>query len=140
MSLFHRSLCLFLGVCCAATLIFSDAMAKKDKRPKNEKPPVIEVMPDEKLMGLGKDQALALLGAPSFKRSENGAEVWQYAQGGCVLNVFLFEKPPEPGIRVQYLDVFAVHPQPGVNAAEERQGCLRIFTDHSTPVSTPPAK
>ena len=43
------------------------------------------------LQNLTGKQVLALLGTPSFKRSDNSAEVWQYQNDNCTLDLFLYE-------------------------------------------------
>ena len=42
------------------------------------------------LVGLSGVEVAGLLGAPSLTRHDDPAEVWQYADGGCVLLVFLY--------------------------------------------------
>ncbi len=44
----------------------------------------------DRLLGLSKDQLEALLGAPGFTRRDPPAEIWQYANGTCILDVFLY--------------------------------------------------
>ena len=41
-------------------------------------------------MGLTADEVRNRLGAPDVQRRENTAELWQYADAGCVLLVFLY--------------------------------------------------
>jgi len=52
-------------------------------------PPPPEVEPDE-LLGLGADDITARLGRPTLVRRENDAEIWQYRQADCVLDLFLY--------------------------------------------------
>ena len=42
------------------------------------------------LVGLSGAEVAGLLGAPSLTRHDDPAEVWQYADGGCVLLVVLY--------------------------------------------------
>ena len=42
------------------------------------------------LVGLSSVEVAGLLGTPSLTRHDDPAEVWQYADGGCVLLVFLY--------------------------------------------------
>ncbi|PKU23515.1 hypothetical protein [Telmatospirillum siberiense] len=44
------------------------------------------------LRGLAAADVTAKLGAPSFRRHETPAEVWQYFGPGCVLDLFLYEE------------------------------------------------
>ncbi len=43
------------------------------------------------LLGLKQQELVSLVGAPSLKRRENKAQLWQYAHDRCVLQVFLFD-------------------------------------------------
>ena len=45
---------------------------------------------------LGRDATLlrASLGKPDFLRRDGGAEIWQYKNGTCVLNIFLYDETP----------------------------------------------
>jgi hypothetical protein len=43
------------------------------------------------LQNLTANQVHALLGSPNFKRSDNPAEVWQYRNNNCTLDLFLYE-------------------------------------------------
>jgi hypothetical protein len=42
------------------------------------------------LVGLTADEVRNRLGAPDVQRRENAAQLWQYADSGCVLLVFLY--------------------------------------------------
>jgi len=48
-----------------------------------------EVEPEE-LLGLSADDVTARLGHPTLIRREKDAEVWQYRQTECVLDLFLY--------------------------------------------------
>ncbi len=41
------------------------------------------------ILGLTGDEVTSLLGPPNLARRENRSEVWQYAENGCVLHVFM---------------------------------------------------
>ncbi len=47
------------------------------------------VSPD-RLIGLAADDILKLFGAPSLKRRESPAELWQYAAQACVMDLYLY--------------------------------------------------
>ena len=36
------------------------------------------------------DQVIGLLGTPQFKRRDNPAEIWQYRNKACALDLFLY--------------------------------------------------
>ncbi len=46
----------------------------------------------ERLIGLGEDGVAALLGQPAFKRRDPPAQVWQYSDGTCILDIFLYRE------------------------------------------------
>ncbi len=69
--------------------------------PGKETPPVVEpevaaipeVFPQpETMLGLGRDGMTDLLGAPGFLRRDSPAEIWQYSDEACILDVFLYEE------------------------------------------------
>jgi hypothetical protein len=137
MLLFQRFLRLLAGLLLCGSMSVSASMAAAagpDNPAKAAAAPVAPVVPEPSFMGLDAGQVLTLLGAPSFKRSENGAKVWQYVEKGCVLNLFLFIKQPKPGLRVQYQDAAPLSQNPGdpVSSADRRR-CLRVFTGHGVP-------
>jgi len=58
--------------------------------------PVVEaeppsIVPDQQLMGLTASALENLLGQPTLLRSEAPAQLWQYADELCVLQIFLYE-------------------------------------------------
>lgn len=59
----------------------------------------------EKLVGLTGTQLTALLGVPGFVRRDAPAEIWQYRDGDCVLDLFLYapeSKRPGPPTVTHY--------------------------------------
>ncbi len=61
-----------------------------------DRPQLAAVAPEQErepasLMGLARDQVIALLGTPSLVRRDAPAEVWQYAGEECVLDLYLYE-------------------------------------------------
>ena len=59
----------------------------------------------EQLMGLGPARLEALLGGPGLIRREGEAAIWQYRDGACVLDLFLYESGRGP--RVTYAEARA---------------------------------
>ena len=47
----------------------------------------------------------ALLGEPSFKRSDDPAEIWQYRVAACTLDLFLYENLDTSERRVAYYEI-----------------------------------
>lgn len=46
----------------------------------------------ESLTGVGPEKVRAVLGSPAFRRTEPGAEIWQYGAPGCRLFVYFYEE------------------------------------------------
>jgi hypothetical protein len=46
----------------------------------------------ERLIGLDEDGVAALLGQPAFKRRDPPAQVWQYSDRTCILDLFLYRE------------------------------------------------
>jgi hypothetical protein len=133
-SVYQRKLTyLCVAICLAASLGGGAVAARaKHEKPGNAGSQVPEVPFDSKLVGLKGNEVTALLGAPSFTRRENGAEVWQYIKADCALDIFLYEKQPPEGIKVQYVDAFKTTlPKIGEPVvAQDRQRCLQLFAGH----------
>ena len=54
-------------------------------------------------MGLADSEITALFGTPAFTRRDKPAEIWQYRDGGCILDVFLYEAGSAHVVR--YVDI-----------------------------------
>jgi hypothetical protein len=52
----------------------------------------------ERLVGLSPNEVNEVLGTPSLRRKENKAELWQFAQGPCILDLHLY--PESDGLKV----------------------------------------
>ena len=52
----------------------------------------------KRLLGLGANEVLVLLGVPFFQRKEPPAEIWQYRSLACVVDVFLYESEGDLGV------------------------------------------
>ncbi len=57
------------------------------------------------LLGLEQHQVMALLGEPSFKRRDDPAQIWQYRDSTCVLDVFLYRPVGGGAYRVTHVEV-----------------------------------
>jgi hypothetical protein len=55
------------------------------------------------LIGLTEAEITKILGAPSFKRIDDPAALWQYRGTGCILDLFLYADGPS--YRVTHLEV-----------------------------------
>ena len=57
------------------------------------------------LLGLENHQVMALLGEPSFTRRDDPAQVWQYRDSTCILDVFLYRPVGGGAYRVTHVEV-----------------------------------
>jgi hypothetical protein len=57
----------------------------------------------DQIVGLSSSEVSGLFGTPSLARQEAPAEIWQYAEGSCVLLVFLYQNAPGD-IRVRHAE------------------------------------
>jgi hypothetical protein len=79
------------------------------------------------LLGQGGSWVVAHLGEPAFVRSERTANIWQYKNDVCVLNVFLYaDDDPQKGAKARVLHFDARDTQ-GANT--DRDTCLSTLQD-----------
>ncbi len=50
------------------------------------------------------DQVIGLLGPPRFKRRDNPAEIWQYRNKACALDLFLYRVANGAAYRVRHFE------------------------------------
>ncbi|TNE39294.1 MAG: hypothetical protein EP347_04950 [Alphaproteobacteria bacterium] len=62
----------------------------------------VEVPARMTIIGRGASYLTGLLGEPSLKRTEAGAELWQYQSSSCVALFYLYEE--EGAMKVSYYD------------------------------------
>ncbi len=67
------------------------------------------------LMELSEQQIAALFGRPPFVRREEPAQVWQYKQDSCVLDLFLYREAA--GYRVKHAEIRARSSNPQASCA-----------------------
>jgi hypothetical protein len=70
----------------------------------------------EQLLGLDREGLAGLLGTADFKRNDGPAEIWQFRETECVLDVFLYAEPTDGGYRVEHVEA---RDRSLVRAAEE---------------------
>ncbi|WP_173981681.1 hypothetical protein [Magnetospirillum sp. SS-4] len=82
-------------------------------------PPPVDrrTLTPERLKGLHAVQVEGALGAPSFRRRDPPAEIWQYRMGTCTLDLFLYKETD--GVIVAH---YAVRSPPGSGVTE--RACL----------------
>ncbi|MEE8214190.1 MAG: hypothetical protein V3R79_06360 [Alphaproteobacteria bacterium] len=56
------------------------------------------------LAGMTPDQVIGLLGPPRFKRRDNPAEIWQYRNKACALDLFLYRDGTGAAYRVRHFE------------------------------------
>lgn len=76
--------------------------------PQNAPQQEVRVVPDmhpDQLLGLDADQLTAMLGPADFRRADGPAEIWQYRNGACVLDLFLYTSRASGDWQVAHVDV-----------------------------------
>lgn len=56
------------------------------------------------LSGLGRTQLVSLLGPADFNRVDGPAEIMQYRNGACTLDIFLYKKAADGETRVTHVE------------------------------------
>lgn len=88
------------------------------------------LLTSQALLGAAPSAISARLGAPDFRRSEPGAEIWQYGGRDCSLFIY-FYGVSENAPNARYVD--ARKPEGG---AADREACLASITPkRETPIS-----
>jgi len=88
-----------LGACQAPKPAVVPPVAASPAAPETETDPATAALPPEpviddnpqRLMGLGPGALSTILGEPELIRREAPAEIWQYRNDNCVLDVFLYD-------------------------------------------------
>jgi hypothetical protein len=84
----------------------------------------------ESLLGVAPSALSARLGAPSFKRTEPDAEVWQYGGAACSLFVY-FYKTDDGALASTYVDA-----RKATGGAADASACLAdVVAKRAAPVS-----
>jgi hypothetical protein len=56
------------------------------------------------LLGLSADRLTTLIGPPDFTRNDGPAEIWQFRNSQCILDVFLYRELSGVGYRVEHVE------------------------------------
>lgn len=75
------------------------------------------VFDPDRLLGLGRDQVVALLGTPNLLRRDPPAELWLYEGQTCTAHLFLYQASPDGDYQVRYVET-----QVGQQAAAANAG------------------
>lgn len=87
-------------------------------------------------LGLTGDALSSRLGAPSLKRREPPAEVWQFAAPDCVLHVFLYPSGDDAQMRVDHIEARPRNgATDGANRAAFDSRCLALLIARDEPAS-----
>lgn len=62
------------------------------------------VFDPDRLLGMGRDQIVALLGAPGLLRRDPPAELWLYEVQACTAHLFLYQSAPNSDYKVRYFE------------------------------------
>lgn len=89
-------------------------------------PPPIPKITSQQLLGQGGPWVIAKLGDPEFMRADRTANIWQYKNGHCVLNVFLYADENEQALEPRVLH-FDARDNQGSNT--DREHCLALLQD-----------
>lgn len=79
--------------------------------------PLRTVFDPDRLLGMGRDQVVALLGTPDLLRRDPPAELWLYEGRACTAHLFLYQSSPDGGYQVRYVET-----QAGQRPATARAG------------------
>ncbi len=95
--------------------------------PEPERTAALDIDP-KSLIGLDRNEVRALLGSPSFIRSEKPTELWRYRHGTCALALFLYAGGAGGGetFRVRHIESWA----PGGEQTPPRK-CLNALARHA---------
>ena len=66
--------------------------------------PVRTVFDPDRLLGMGRDQVVALLGTPSLLRRDPPAELWLYEGQACTAHLFLYQSSSDSDYQVRYFE------------------------------------
>lgn len=83
----------------------------------------------QQLLGAAQPWVLANLGAPDFKRADMHANLWQYKNAACMLNVFLYVDDRAKTAPAQVLHFDA---RDALGFDTDRDACLSSLQDKGT--------
>ncbi len=66
--------------------------------------PAKPVFDPDQLLGLGRDQVLAMLGMPDLLRRDPPAQLWLYEGKSCTAHLFLYQSSPDSGFEVRHFE------------------------------------
>ncbi|MEQ8194383.1 MAG: hypothetical protein RIB59_07825 [Rhodospirillales bacterium] len=92
---------------------------------KPEEPQALPTLHD--MIGLDREQVTALLGAPTFRRFDTPADLWQYGNDECILDLFLYRVKNGNVFKVTHADVRRVN-----GTALTKDACFKgLVTKHT---------
>ena len=112
----------------ATALLSLAACAPPNGHPPAVTPDTVKSSPPKittaELLGQSDAWLLGKMGEPDFKRTDLQANLWQYKNGTCMLNVFLYSDGPSIGARVLHFDARDIR-----GRDTDRDQCLSIMQD-----------
>lgn len=115
-----------------AALLVVSACAQPGQNPPATTPETVHVAKPKivsaQLLGQSDGWLLEKMGEPHFKRADRVANIWQYKNASCVLNVFLYADDNQtaavPSTHVLHFDARDGHGQ-----TTDRDVCLSVLQD-----------
>ena len=80
--------------------------------------PVRTVFDPDQLLGMGRDQVVAVLGMPNLLRRDPPAELWLYEGQACTAHLFLYQSSPDGDYQVRYVETQAGQQPAAANAGD----------------------
>lgn len=80
--------------------------------------PAGTVFDPDQLLGMGRDQVVALLGMPNLLRRDPPAELWLYEGQACTAHLFLYQSSPDSDYQVRYVETQAGQQPAAANAGD----------------------
>lgn len=96
--------------------------------PPPEPAPEASPLPDIKLIGMSRGEAVALLGTPAEERDAAPAKIWKFSAGECAVDIYFY-------LDVKRNDFYALHynvqDRNGATTGEAADRCLqRIYSEN----------
>lgn len=84
------------------------------------------------LAGMATDQVIGLLGPPRFKRRDNPAEIWQYRNKACALDLFLYQAGTGAAFRVRHFETRRRDRGLGAEKNNAKACFISLLQEHET--------
>jgi len=116
-----------------AALLAVAACAQPSQQPPATTPETVQAhkpkIVSAQLLGQSDTWLLEKMGEPHFKRADRVANIWQYKNAACVLNVFLYGTEAQPTATPQTTHVLHFDARDGQGKTTDRDVCLSVLQD-----------